>query len=111
MNGWLLAAAVTLGGGLTATLWGVTTGPLGRRVVAQNLATAVACPGLLLLSEAYERPAYVDLALVLAVLGPVGTLVFARLLSDELTGHPRAPGGRPGRRRPSARSSSSRCAR
>lgn len=82
MNGWLLAAAVTLGGGLTATLWGVTTGPLGRRVVAQNLATAVACPGLLLLSEAYERPAYVDLALVLAVLGPVGTLVFARLLSE-----------------------------
>ncbi|MFD7436164.1 monovalent cation/H+ antiporter complex subunit F [Streptomyces sp. NPDC059861] len=88
MNGWLLAAAVTLGGGLTATLWGVATGPLGRRVVAQNLATAVACPGLLLLSQAYGRPAYVDVALALAVLGPVGTLVFARLLADELAEHP-----------------------
>ncbi|MFJ4466567.1 monovalent cation/H+ antiporter complex subunit F [Streptomyces sp. NPDC089424] len=88
MNGWLLAAAATLGGGLAVTLWGVATGPLGRRVVAQNLATAVACPGLLLLSQAYERPAYVDVALVLALLGPVGTLVFARLLAGELAAHP-----------------------
>ncbi|MFE5812461.1 monovalent cation/H+ antiporter complex subunit F [Streptomyces sp. NPDC056479] len=88
MNGWLLAATVVLGGGVGATLWGVATGPLRRRVVAQNLSTALACPGLLLLAQAYDRPAYVDLALVLALLGPVGTLVFARLLADELAGDP-----------------------
>ncbi|MEV6835621.1 monovalent cation/H+ antiporter complex subunit F [Streptomyces sp. NPDC051133] len=86
MNGWILAATVELGGGGAAALWGVTTGPTGRRVIAQNLATSVVCPALLLLSQGYGRPAYVDLALLLAVLGPVGTLVFARLLSDDLAG-------------------------
>jgi multisubunit Na+/H+ antiporter MnhF subunit len=88
VNGWLLAAAVALGAGVGAALWGVVTGPLRRRVVAQNLSTALACPTLLLLSEGYGRPSYVDLALVLALLGPVGTLVFARLLADELAGDP-----------------------
>ncbi|MCF1592000.1 monovalent cation/H+ antiporter complex subunit F [Streptomyces muensis] len=88
MNGWLVAATVVLGGGVGATLWGVATGPLRRRVVAQNLSTALACPGLLLLAQGYDRPAYVDLALVLALLGPVGTLVFARLLTDELADDP-----------------------
>jgi multisubunit Na+/H+ antiporter MnhF subunit len=82
------AAAVVLAGGVGATLWGVATGPLRRAVVAQNLATAFACPALLLLSQAYDRPSYVDVALVLALLGPVGTLVFARLLADELTTDP-----------------------
>jgi multisubunit Na+/H+ antiporter MnhF subunit len=88
VNGWTSAAAVTLAGGLGAALWGVATGPLRRRVVAQNLATALACPALLLLAQGYDRPSYVGLALVLALLGPVGTLVFARLLADELAADP-----------------------
>ncbi|MGJ5756282.1 multisubunit Na+/H+ antiporter MnhF subunit [Streptomyces puniciscabiei] len=86
MNGWILAATVELGGGGAAALWGVTTGPPARRVVAQNMTTPALCPALLLLSQGYGRPAYVDLALLLALLGPVGTLVFARLLSDDLEG-------------------------
>ncbi|MFE8945080.1 MrpF/PhaF family protein [Streptomyces sp. NPDC007856] len=84
MNGWILAAAVELGGGGAAALWGVTTGGPARRVVAQNMTTSALCPALLLLSQGYGRPAYVDLALLFALLGPVGTLVFARLLSDDL---------------------------
>ncbi|WP_031480568.1 monovalent cation/H+ antiporter complex subunit F [Streptomyces bicolor] len=84
MNAWILAATILLGAGLTAALWGVASGPLSRRMVAQNLTTAVACPSLLLLAQGYHRPSYVDLALLLALLGPVGTLVFARLLADEL---------------------------
>ena len=88
MNGWILASAVILAGGVGATVWGVATGPLRRRVVAQNLCTAFACPALLLLSQGYDRPSYVDLAMVLALLGPVGTLVFARLLADELADDP-----------------------
>lgn len=88
MNGWILAATVALGAGLGTTLWGVATGPLRRRVVAQNMSTALVCPALLLLSQGYTRPSYVDLALVLALLGPVGTLVFARLLADELADDP-----------------------
>ncbi|WP_438947771.1 MrpF/PhaF family protein [Streptomyces triticisoli] len=62
----------------------MATGPLKRRVVAQNLSSAMVCPGLLLLSQVYGRTAYVDLALLLALLGPVGTLVLARLLAGEL---------------------------
>lgn len=86
MNGWILAATVELGGGGAAALWGVTTGPPARRVVAQNLTTSAVCPALLLLAQGYGRPSYVDLALLLALLGPVGTLVFARLLSEDLSG-------------------------
>ncbi|WP_225825777.1 MrpF/PhaF family protein [Streptomyces naphthomycinicus] len=83
MNGWILAAGIVLGGGGAAALWGVTTGPPARRVIAQNLTTSAVCPALLLFAQGYGRPAYVDLALLLALLGPVGTLVFARLLSGE----------------------------
>ncbi|KUJ38679.1 monovalent cation/H+ antiporter complex subunit F [Streptomyces sp. NPDC093228] len=88
MNGWILTATVALGAGVGATVWGVATGPLRRRVVAQNMSSAVACPGLLLLSQGFGRPAYLDLALLLALLGPAGTLVFARLLSDDLAADP-----------------------
>ncbi|PWI13781.1 hypothetical protein DI272_06205 [Streptomyces sp. Act143] len=88
MNGWILAATGTLGAGLGTALWGVATGPLRRRVVAQNMSTALACPALLLLAQGCTRPSYVDLALVLALLGPVGTLVFARLLAAELADDP-----------------------
>ncbi|MBW8706106.1 hypothetical protein MBT84_41475 [Streptomyces sp. MBT84] len=88
MNGWILTATVALGAGVGATVWGVATGPLRRRVVAQNMSSAVACPGLLLLSQGFGRPAYLDLALLLALLGPAGTLVFARLLADDLAADP-----------------------
>ncbi|WP_367319123.1 monovalent cation/H+ antiporter complex subunit F [Streptomyces sp. HUAS ZL42] len=88
MNGWLVAATAVLAGGVGTAVWGVVTGPLRRRVVAQNLSTALACPALLLLSQGYDRPSYVDLALILALLGPVGTLVFARLLADDLAADP-----------------------
>ncbi|MES4887959.1 monovalent cation/H+ antiporter complex subunit F [Streptomyces sp. NPDC096012] len=84
MNGWILAAAVELGGAGAAVLWGVATGQPARRVTAQNLATSAVCPALLLLAQGYGRPAYIDLALLLALLGPVGTLVFARLLTEDL---------------------------
>lgn len=86
MNGWVLAATILLGAGLAAAVWGVASGPPARRAVAQNLTTSVACPGLLLLAQGYDRSSYVDLALLLALLGPVGTLVFARLLAEDLAG-------------------------
>ncbi|CAM5289347.1 hypothetical protein SXANM310S_03240 [Streptomyces xanthochromogenes] len=88
MNGWLVAATVLLAVGFGPVVWGVATGPLGRRVVAQNFGTSVVCLVMLLLSQAYARPSYVDLALVLAVLGPAGTLVYARLLAEDLDDDP-----------------------
>ncbi|WP_327238986.1 monovalent cation/H+ antiporter complex subunit F [Streptomyces sp. NBC_01318] len=84
MNAWLACASVLLVAGLFPVVWGVSTGPLGRGVVAQNFGTSVVCLVMLLLAQGYGRPAYTDLALVLAVLGPVGTLVYTRLLADEL---------------------------
>ncbi|GAA0589666.1 monovalent cation/H+ antiporter complex subunit F [Streptomyces crystallinus] len=88
MNGWLWSATVLLAVGFAPVVWGVATGPVGRRVVAQNFATSVVCLVMLLLAQGYGRPSYTDLALVLAVLGPVGTLVYARLLADDLVPRP-----------------------
>ncbi|MBK3572528.1 hypothetical protein JHN63_01555 [Streptomyces sp. MBT65] len=88
MNGWTVAATAALGAGVGAAVWGVATGPLRRRVAAQNLSTSLACPALLLLARGYGRPSHVDLALLLALLGPVGTLVFARLLAEDLADDP-----------------------
>ncbi|MEU8951055.1 MrpF/PhaF family protein [Streptomyces sp. NPDC048489] len=67
----------------------MASGPLGSRILAQNAGTSVVCLVMLLCVQGYDRPAYTDLALVLAVLGPVGTLVFARLLAEELGPVPR----------------------
>ncbi|WP_308122388.1 MrpF/PhaF family protein [Streptomyces sp. WAC04114] len=103
MNGWILTATPTLGAGPDAAMRGIATGPLRRRVVAQHHSTAVACPGLLLLAQRYgRRTFYVDPALVPALLGPVGTLVFARLLARETRAlDPARDPARPRRRSPS----------
>ncbi|MEU6578597.1 MrpF/PhaF family protein [Streptomyces sp. NPDC046805] len=85
---WLAAAFALLVAGLAPAVWGVATGPLRRRVVAQNTATLVVCLAFLLLSQGYGRTSYVDLALVLAVVGPAGTLVYARLLAEDLERDP-----------------------
>ncbi|WNI27653.1 MrpF/PhaF family protein [Streptomyces sp. ITFR-6] len=88
MNAWLVTAAAVLAAGLGPVVWGVSTGPLKRRSVAQNAATTVVCLVILLLAQGYQRPSYTDLAVVLSVLGPVGTLVYARLLMDDLCEDP-----------------------
>ncbi|MEU1374198.1 monovalent cation/H+ antiporter complex subunit F [Streptomyces triculaminicus] len=83
-----MAAAVLIVAGLGPSLWGVARGGAGRRVVAQNTATLLLCLVFLLLAQGYGRPAYTDLALVTSVLGPAGTLVFVRLLGDEIEAPP-----------------------
>jgi multisubunit Na+/H+ antiporter MnhF subunit len=88
VSGWLLAAAALLALGVAPALWGASTGPVRRRVVAQNFATLLVCLVMLLLAQGYARPSYIDLGLVLSVLGPAGTLVYARLLADELAANP-----------------------
>ncbi|MGW4441384.1 MrpF/PhaF family protein [Streptomyces sp. NPDC004682] len=85
---WLAAAFALLALGLGAATVGVATGPPRRRVTAQNTATLVVCLAFLLLAQGYGRPSYVDLALVLSVLGPAGTLVYARLLAADLERDP-----------------------
>ncbi|MFF0968481.1 monovalent cation/H+ antiporter complex subunit F [Streptomyces sp. NPDC003703] len=111
MNGWIAAATAVLAAGLGTALWGVATRPLSRRVVAQNLSTAVVCPALLLLAQGYGRTSYVDLALLLAVARPgllaapgwalplrrlqsghVGDYVAWLLVGSALLGAPALPG-------------------
>ncbi|MGY5081761.1 monovalent cation/H+ antiporter complex subunit F [Streptomyces nigrescens] len=91
MSGWTAAAAALLVCGVAPAAWGAATGPVRRRVPAQNLVTTLLSLVMLLLAQGYGRPAYTDPALVLAVLGPAGTLLYVRLLADQLAAHPPRP--------------------
>lgn len=92
MNAWLLTAAVLVTVGLPPCAWVVLRAAPHERVAGLNLASVVTGAVLLLMAEGFDRPSYQDLALVLAVTGPAGVLVFARFLG----GHGRdalAPAG------------------
>lgn len=78
-EGWLAAAVVPLLG-LLPVLWYAATGAPSSRLVAQNLAQLLGALALLLSAQGFGRPDYLDVALVLAVLAPAGTLVYARFL-------------------------------
>ncbi|MFF7230986.1 monovalent cation/H+ antiporter complex subunit F [Streptomyces sioyaensis] len=91
MNGWTAAGTALLVGGVAPAAWGAATGPVRRRVPAQNLTTTLLSLVVLLLAQGYARPAYVDPALVLSVLGPAGTLLYVRLLADRLAARPPRP--------------------
>ncbi|WP_242433788.1 MrpF/PhaF family protein [Streptomyces sp. CB01580] len=78
---------------------------------AQNFATLLICLVLLLLAQGFARPSYGDAALVLALLGPAGTLVHARLLGPELPAASHRGGSPTWRRSSSPSRSSSRSAR
>lgn len=91
MSGWTAAAAALLLCGVAPAACGAATGPVRRRVPAQSLTTTLLSLVILLLAQGYGRPAYTDPALVLAVLGPAGTLLYVRLLADQLAAHPPRP--------------------
>lgn len=80
MNGWLLAAAVLMAGGLgPALLVGARAEP-GDRLIGLQLASSVAVLVALLLAHGYGQTAYLIVPSVLVVLSVTGNLVFARLL-------------------------------
>ncbi|MGN5380833.1 MrpF/PhaF family protein [Streptomyces lasalocidi] len=58
----------------------MSRGSAVERLAGLSLATAVVTAVLLLTAQGFGRSSFVDLGLVLAVLGPAGTLVFARFL-------------------------------
>ena len=91
MNGWTAAGTALLLCGVAPAAYGAATGPVRRRVPAQNLVTTLLSLVILLLAQGFGRPAYVDPALVLAVLGPAGTLLYVRLLADRLADRPPRP--------------------
>ncbi|MET9080152.1 MrpF/PhaF family protein [Streptomyces sp. NPDC004232] len=80
MNAWLLATAVLLTLGMPPCVWAAGRGSAVERLAGLNLATTVVTSVLLLTAQGFGRSSFTDLGLVLAVLGPAGTLVFARFL-------------------------------
>jgi multicomponent Na+:H+ antiporter subunit F len=80
MNAWLIAAAVLLLGGLVpVTIAGLTRDAVAA-AAALNLGGPVAALVLLLLAEGFHRQPFVDLAVVMAVVSFVGSVIIARFL-------------------------------
>ncbi|MFI9001863.1 monovalent cation/H+ antiporter complex subunit F [Streptomyces sp. NPDC053541] len=92
-NGWLIAFGVLLVCGLAPALLAACRGTPPARLAGLSLSGTLVTVLLLIASRGFGRAAYGDLALVLAVLGPVGVLVFARFLGGAAA---------PGRSRPDA---------
>jgi multicomponent Na+:H+ antiporter subunit F len=79
MNEWLIAATVLFAALAACGAVCFFAEPVSG-LVALELAGVVATAILLLLAEGFHRQAFVDLALVLAVLTFAGSLTFVRLL-------------------------------
>ena len=83
MNVWEIAAAVVIAASfpcIGVCLFATAADALAAVEVAATLTVTA----LLLLSEGFHRQPFVDLALVLAVIGTVGSLTFARLMEHDL---------------------------
>jgi multicomponent Na+:H+ antiporter subunit F len=80
LNEWLLAASVLLMGGLVPLAIAAATADAISGAAALNLAGPIAALILLLLSEGLQRQPFVDLAVVLAIVSFVGSVVVARFL-------------------------------
>ncbi|WP_372351689.1 monovalent cation/H+ antiporter complex subunit F [Streptomyces sp. KL116D] len=78
MTMWAWACVVLAVGGLApSALLALRGSPLDR-TAALTLASTVATALFLAFAQAVGRTSYTDLALVLALLGPIGVLVFTR---------------------------------
>jgi multisubunit Na+/H+ antiporter MnhF subunit len=96
----MTAAAVVSGPGLAPCVVLAVWGTPERRLPGLALAGTLLAVVFLLLAQGLGRSSYVDLALVAAVLGPAGILVFTRCLAGDAergslseSGSPRADGG------------------
>jgi multisubunit Na+/H+ antiporter MnhF subunit len=81
VNGWLWAACVLLPCGMGPCAWRACRGEAAQRLAGMALGSVVATAFFLVAARGLHRTSYTDVALVLAVLSPAGTLVFARCLA------------------------------
>jgi multisubunit Na+/H+ antiporter MnhF subunit len=79
VNGWLIGATILLVA-TAAPLWIVVRTGMMDALVGLELATTLFTLAVALLAEGLHRQSVFDLALVLAVLGFIGSLAFARFL-------------------------------
>ncbi|MEE6270361.1 monovalent cation/H+ antiporter complex subunit F [Streptomyces diastatochromogenes] len=83
MNAWTAAALILLTVPTPGCLWVAARGSAVRRLIGASLLSGVVGAVFLLLPQVYGRSSYQDLALMLAVLAPAGTLVFTRFVSGQ----------------------------
>jgi multisubunit Na+/H+ antiporter MnhF subunit len=79
VNVWLIAALALLPSLLGCGVVCMRSGALSG-LVAMELASVVSVVELMLFSQGTHRQPFIDLALVLAVMGFIGSLAFARLM-------------------------------
>jgi multisubunit Na+/H+ antiporter MnhF subunit len=79
VNVWLIAALALLPALLACGVVCFGSSALSG-LVAMELASALSVVELMLFSEGTHREPFIDLALVLAVMGFIGSLAFARLM-------------------------------
>jgi multisubunit Na+/H+ antiporter MnhF subunit len=93
VNAWLVAACVLLPLGLGPCAWVACRGEATQRLIALTLAATLISAAFLLVGQGLNRSSYTDVALILVVLAPAGTLVFARFVGgdDPLAAARRSP--------------------
>jgi multisubunit Na+/H+ antiporter MnhF subunit len=82
MNEWIIASVVLLIGGLVPCLIVCVRVSAMEGLVALQLAGEVVALVLLLLAQGFQRQPFADLAIILAVLSFVGSLVFVRFMEE-----------------------------
>jgi multicomponent Na+:H+ antiporter subunit F len=80
--GWVVL--VLLVGGCGPCLVGVCRGTPGERLVALQCLSVVSALTLVVLAVGLDRPSYLDVPLVLALVSLAGSLVFARFFGRAL---------------------------
>jgi multisubunit Na+/H+ antiporter MnhF subunit len=83
MNEWEIAAAV-LGFALIPCVAVCLLAKLGSALAALEITGVLVTTILILLSEAFHRQSFIDLAVVLAPMALIGSLLFARLMERHL---------------------------
>jgi multicomponent Na+:H+ antiporter subunit F len=80
---WMLAV---LGAGLALVLLRVIRGPsLADRVLGLDLLAVLGLSLLALFSLIYEQPAFLDVAILLGLVGFIGSVAFARAMEEPRT--------------------------
>ena len=83
MNEWEIAAMVLIGA-FVPCLGVCLLADVTDALAAVEVASVLAVSALMALSEGFQRQPFIDLALVLAMLGLIGSLVFARMMEAEI---------------------------
>jgi multisubunit Na+/H+ antiporter MnhF subunit len=83
MNEWEIGAIVLIAALVPCLVVCVVAG-VAEALAAVEVASMLAVSALMLLAQGFQRQPFIDLAIVLALLGLVGAMVFARMMERDL---------------------------